>query len=140
LNVAVDDDGKSFWVLKVKLRNKIVADGINDQSFDMANKGKYVNAEKFNQLTADPDTVVVDMRNHYEFEVGHFENAIEIRKQIRKNVEDFRHLHQRLKYLTNSFFYSKLYTSIVIRSINNKLIRKSEVCILVLINIVIYVY
>jgi UPF0176 protein len=78
LNVAVDDDGKSFWVLKVKLRNKIVADGITDPSFDMANKGKYVNAEEFNQLTADPETVVVDMRNHYEFEVGHFENAIEI--------------------------------------------------------------
>ena len=30
LNVAVDDDGKSFWVLKVKLRDKIVADGISD--------------------------------------------------------------------------------------------------------------
>ena len=78
LNVAVDDDGKSFWVLKVKPRNKIVADGITDPSFDMANKGKYVNAEEFNQLAKDPETVVVDMRNHYEFEVGHFENAIEI--------------------------------------------------------------
>lgn len=78
LNIAVDDDGKSFWVLKVKLRHKIVADGITDPDFDMANKGKYVNAEEFNQLTSDPDTIVVDMRNHYEFEVGHFENAIEI--------------------------------------------------------------
>jgi predicted sulfurtransferase len=29
-------------------------------------------------LTNDSDTIVVDMRNHYEFEVGHFENAIEI--------------------------------------------------------------
>jgi len=78
LNVAVDDDGKSFWVLKIKVREKIVADGINDPDFDMANRGKYVNAEAFNRLTEDPDTVVVDMRNHYEYEVGHFENAIEI--------------------------------------------------------------
>lgn len=78
LNVAVDDDGKSFWVLKIKVRDKIVADGINDPSFDMQNKGKYVNAQQFNRLTDDPNTIVVDMRNHYEYEVGHFENAIEV--------------------------------------------------------------
>jgi UPF0176 protein len=78
LNVAVDDDGKSFWVLKIKVREKIVADGISDPAFDMQNRGKYVNAEEFNQLTNDPETIVVDMRNHYEFEVGHFENAIEV--------------------------------------------------------------
>jgi UPF0176 protein len=78
LNIAVDDDGKSFYVLDVKVRTKIVADGIDDDSFTMANKGKYVNAEQFNQLTGDPNTVVIDMRNHYEYEVGHFEHAIEI--------------------------------------------------------------
>ncbi|MBA2498247.1 MAG: rhodanese-related sulfurtransferase [Chitinophagaceae bacterium] len=78
LNIAVDDDGKSFWVLKIKVREKIVADGINDPDFDMRNKGRYVNADEFNQLTNDPETIVIDMRNHYEFEVGHFENAIEI--------------------------------------------------------------
>jgi UPF0176 protein len=78
LNIAVDDDGRSFWVLKIKVRDRIVADGIEDPSFDMANRGRYVNAEEFNQLTSDPDTIVVDMRNHYEFEVGHFERAIEV--------------------------------------------------------------
>jgi UPF0176 protein len=78
LNIAVDDDGKSFYVLDIKVRNKIVADGITDPGFDMANRGRYVNAEQFNQLTADPDTIIIDMRNHYEYEVGHFENAIEI--------------------------------------------------------------
>ena len=78
LNIAVDDDGKSFWVLKIKVREKIVADGIDDPSFDMRNKGRYVNAEEFNRLTDDPDTVVIDMRNHYEFEVGHFDTAIEV--------------------------------------------------------------
>ena len=78
LNVAVDDDGKSFYVLDVKVRKRIVADGITDPGFDMANRGRYVNAEQFNQLTNDPDTVVIDMRNHYEYEVGHFENAIEV--------------------------------------------------------------
>lgn len=78
LNVAVDDDGKSFWVLKIKVREKIVADGIDDPSFSMENKGKYLKAREFNELTDDPNTIVVDMRNHYEFEVGHFQNAIEV--------------------------------------------------------------
>lgn len=78
LNIAVDDDGKSFYVMDIKVRNKIVADGIQDPAFDMANRGKYVNAEEFNKLTNDPDTIVIDMRNHYEYEVGHFEKAIEV--------------------------------------------------------------
>jgi UPF0176 protein len=78
LNVAVDDDGKSFWVLKIKVRDKIVADGINDPSFSMENRGKYINAENLNAIIDDADTIMVDMRNHYEYEVGHFEKAIEV--------------------------------------------------------------
>jgi len=78
LNRAVNDNGKSFWVLRIKTREKIVADGIEDPSFSMENKGKYVNAEQMNDLLENKDTIVIDMRNHYEFEVGHFENAIEI--------------------------------------------------------------
>ncbi len=78
LNIAIDDDGKSFWVLKVKVREKIVADGINDPNFNMENKGKYLNAQQANDLIQNNDTIVIDMRNHYEYEVGHFENAVEI--------------------------------------------------------------
>ena len=77
LNTAFTD-GKSFWVLKIKVRDKIVADGIRDPAFSMENKGQYINAETFNELTALPDTLVVDMRNHYEYEVGHFDGALEI--------------------------------------------------------------
>ena len=78
LNIAVDDDGKSFWVLKIKVRDKIVADGIDDPEFSMERKGKYVNAAEMNALIESGNAVVIDMRNHYEYEVGHFENAIEI--------------------------------------------------------------
>jgi UPF0176 protein len=78
LNAAYADDGKSFWVLKIKVRERIVADGILDPEFSMEKKGQYLDAEAFNQLAAYPDTLLVDMRNHYEFEVGHFEGAIEI--------------------------------------------------------------
>lgn len=92
LNVAVDDDGKSFWVLNVKVRQKIVADGIDDPDFSIQKRGDYVNAKEFNELTESPETIVVDMRNYYEYEVGHFENALEVpsdtyREQLPMAVE-----------------------------------------------------
>lgn len=76
LNYAVEDDGKSFYKLKIKVRDKILADGLNDDTFDVTDVGNHVNAEEFNRLTDDPDTILIDMRNHYESEVGHFEGAI----------------------------------------------------------------
>ena len=75
LNIAVEQDLKSFLKLTIKVRDKIVADGLEDDSFDVTQKGKHVNAEEFNQLLADPNTVCVDMRNHYESEIGHFKGA-----------------------------------------------------------------
>lgn len=76
LNIAIEHDNKSFLKLKVKIRKKIVADGLNDATFDVTDKGIHVGAEQFNELIEDPDTVLVDMRNHYESEIGHFKNAI----------------------------------------------------------------
>ena len=76
LNVAVEHDNKSFLKLKVKVRNKIVADGLEDDSFDVTDIGIHVKADRFNELIEDPNTVLVDMRNHYESEIGHFKNAL----------------------------------------------------------------
>lgn len=84
LNIAIEDDGKSFFKLTIKVRHKIVADGLDDASFDVTRRGQHLSAEAFNELTEDPNTVVVDMRNHYESEVGHFEGA------ITPDVETFR--------------------------------------------------
>jgi UPF0176 protein len=77
-NIAVDDDGKSFFVLKIKVRDKVVADGLDDNTFDTSKPGVYLKAKDYNELVEKEDVVVVDMRNHYEYEVGHFKNAIEI--------------------------------------------------------------
>ena len=76
LNIAVEQDNKSFLKLKIKVRDKIVADGLNDDAFDVTNKGVHLNAAEFNSLTNAGNTIVVDMRNHYESEIGHFEGAI----------------------------------------------------------------
>ena len=72
---AVDGNGKSFYKLIVKVRDKIVSDGVNDPKFDAANTGKYLSAKEFNTAIEDPNTIVIDMRNHYESEVGRFDRA-----------------------------------------------------------------
>lgn len=84
LNIAVDDDGKSFFKLGIKVRPKILADGLNDESFDVTNKGKHLSPDEFNELTTRDDSILIDMRNHYEHEVGHFKGA------IRPDVDTFR--------------------------------------------------
>lgn len=76
LKEALEDDGKSFYKLKIKVREKLVADGLDDDAFDVTNVGKHLTAKEFNDALDQPSTIVVDMRNHYESEVGHFEGAI----------------------------------------------------------------
>jgi UPF0176 protein len=72
---AVDGNGKSFYKLIIKVRQKIVADGIDDPNFNPAKTGTYLNAKEFNEAIEDENTIVIDMRNHYESEVGRFEKA-----------------------------------------------------------------
>jgi UPF0176 protein len=76
LNVAIEDDGKSFFKLKIQVKPKILADGLDDQTFDVTNSGQHLKANEFNELTDRDDAVIIDMRNHYESEVGHFKGAL----------------------------------------------------------------
>ena len=77
LNIAVDDADVDFpfLKLKIKVRKKILADGLSDETFDVTDRGKHLTAVEFNELTDKPDTILIDMRNHYEWEVGHFKGA-----------------------------------------------------------------
>ena len=76
LNIAREQDNKSFLKLKVKVKDKIVADGLDDKAFDPTDIGVHLKAQEFNSILEDPKTVLIDMRNHYETEIGHFKNAI----------------------------------------------------------------
>ncbi len=73
--VAVEDDGKSFLKLTIKVRPKLVADGLSDGAFDTADVGDHLDAERFNALM-DEGATVVDMRNNYEALIGHFDGAL----------------------------------------------------------------
>ncbi|WP_027381274.1 oxygen-dependent tRNA uridine(34) hydroxylase TrhO [Chryseobacterium daeguense] len=108
LNVAIEQDDHSFLKLTIKVRNKIVADGLNDDTFDVTNKGIHLKAKEFNDLLEDPNTIVVDFRNHYESEVGHFEGAItpdvetfrESLPIINEQLQDFKEDKNLLMYCT----------------------------------------
>ncbi len=73
--IAIEDDGKSFLKLQIKVRHKIVADGLNDDEFDVTNVGKHLDADEWN-TAMEQGAIIVDMRNFYESEIGHFEGAI----------------------------------------------------------------
>ena len=76
--IAVTDktEGKSFLKLKVKVRSQIVADGLHPEDYDVTNVGVHLSAKDWNQAIEHDDPIVVDMRNHYESEIGHFEGAV----------------------------------------------------------------
>ncbi|WP_163323822.1 oxygen-dependent tRNA uridine(34) hydroxylase TrhO [Draconibacterium mangrovi] len=76
IKYAIEDDGKSFYKLTIKVRPKLVADGLDDDAYDVTNVGKHLSGVEFHEYIGQEDTVVVDMRNYYESEIGHFEGAI----------------------------------------------------------------
>ena len=56
LNIAVEHDNLSFLKLKIKLRDKIVADGLDALEIDLEKCGKHLDAEEFNLLVEKPIT------------------------------------------------------------------------------------
>lgn len=85
----------SFFKLTIKVKDKIVADGLDDTSFDVTDTGEYLTAAEMNAYVNDPEAVIVDMRNNYESEVGHFENAltpevVTFRDELKKTPEMLR--------------------------------------------------
>ena len=68
--------------LKVLIKDEIVAWGISKQEYDMNKTGQHLNASEFNNLITEEDTLLIDMRNSYESEVGKFENECRERKKV----------------------------------------------------------
>ena len=84
LNIALEHYSKSFLKLTIKIKEKIVADGLDDKTFDVTRIGEHLDAQRFNQMLDNKNTVCIDMRNHYESEIGYFNGA------IKPNVDTFR--------------------------------------------------
>lgn len=69
-------DEAPFRRLRVKVKKEIVTLGRPDIRPDKVT-GRYVGVEEWNALISEPETLVIDTRNQYEFEVGTFKNAVE---------------------------------------------------------------
>jgi len=63
-----------FKRLKIKCRNRLLP---LKGDFDPVNsRGKHLNYQDWNKLITDPNTIIVDVRNNYETEIGTFKNSI----------------------------------------------------------------
>lgn len=94
IKYAVEDDGKSFYKLIIKNRQRILADGLEDDAYDVTNVGTHLSGIEFHDLAGDPNNIVIDMRNRYESEIGHFKNAFcpdvdSFRDEIKLVVDKF---------------------------------------------------
>ncbi len=69
-------EGISFIKLTIKVKEEIVAYNIPKDTYDMNKVGKHLSAKEFNQSIDDKDSIIVDIRNYYESEVGKFEGAV----------------------------------------------------------------
>ncbi|CAL4043126.1 tRNA uridine(34) hydroxylase [Buchnera aphidicola (Tetraneura ulmi)] len=79
-----------FWLLVVKIKKKIVSDGISNKYLNIIKyRGLYLNSEKFNKMylinKKKNNAVFLDMRNSYEYAIGRFENSINIPEETFKN-------------------------------------------------------
>ena len=70
------ENGKSFFKLTIKVKKELVAYSVSKDLYDMKNTGNHLTAEQYNKMLDNPDTLIVDMRNYYESEIGRFEGAI----------------------------------------------------------------
>ena len=104
LNIAHENCSKSFLKLTIKIRDKIVNDGLDDSTFDVTRIGEHLDAKRFNEMLNNKNTICIDMRNHYESEIGFFKGAIKpdvdtfreslqiIDKELDKNGKDRNYL------------------------------------------------
>lgn len=67
---------RAFLKLDVKVRSKILADGLNENILKSVSPGPHLSPQEFHEKIASGTAVVVDARNHYECETGHFKGAI----------------------------------------------------------------
>ncbi|VFP81141.1 UPF0176 protein YceA [Buchnera aphidicola (Cinara kochiana kochiana)] len=88
MNYTIEDKKIAFWDLKIIFKKQIVSNKIKNFSFYGRNQGIYLNAWLVNKYFFDPNCIFLDMRNSYEYEIGHFSNAMTLPAQtFREQLE-----------------------------------------------------
>ena len=77
-----------FYRMKVKLKKEIVTLGVPGIS-PKKHVGQYVDPRDWNRLISDPETVLIDTRNDYEYDIGTFKNAINPNTKTFREFPDY---------------------------------------------------
>jgi UPF0176 protein len=81
-------DENPFYRTKVKLKSEIVTMGVED--IDPCHiVGTYIKPQDWNALISDPQVLLIDTRNHYEYQIGTFERAINPETDAFREFPDF---------------------------------------------------
>ena len=82
------DDHMPFYRMKVKLKREIVTMGV--EGIDPNQRvGTYVAPRDWNSLVNDPDVVLIDTRNQYEYDIGTFKGALDPHTANFREFPDF---------------------------------------------------
>ena len=92
-----ESEGHAFRKMFVRPRKELVALNLEEDVDPLRLTGEYLDAKAFKEALLDEDTIVLDARNDYEYDLGHFRGAIrpdirnfrELPEWIRENKEEF---------------------------------------------------
>jgi UPF0176 protein len=76
INDAVESGKYAFFKLDIRNRKRIVVDGLEENIFEVSSIGTHLSPKEFHDMIGQQDVIVVDARNNYECDIGHFENAV----------------------------------------------------------------
>lgn len=90
------DNKRSFWVLRIKVKKTILADNLCKELHHVHYDGVYLKSIDVNNMLNKNNVTFLDIRNHYEYKIGHFERAINIpvntfRMQLKEIISFLQH-------------------------------------------------
>ncbi|NIH16585.1 MAG: rhodanese-related sulfurtransferase [Buchnera aphidicola (Periphyllus lyropictus)] len=97
INIGIDNFKQSFFSLVIKIKKRIVNDNLKLSLLNSNYYPKYLDSKSVNKYLNNKNVIFIDIRNNYEYKIGHFKNSISI------NTKTFR------SQLSNLFRYIKNY-------------------------------
>jgi UPF0176 protein len=85
-------DKHPFYRMKVKLKKEIVTLGVPGVSPTKV-VGQYVKPQDWNSIISDPEVILIDTRNDYEYAIGSFKNAINPETQTFREFPEYVKTH-----------------------------------------------
>jgi UPF0176 protein len=76
-------DEQPFYRMRISIKKEIVTMGCSNINPNGEHQGTYVDPEEWNDVISDPEMIIIDTRNNYEFNIGTFKNA------LNPNTENF---------------------------------------------------